>query len=295
MNRRAAIILALVAIAAAILTLAAFPQVPLSAPLFIRHDVADDGYKRLAKNPRFDAVAMIESSGKVIGSGVLVHERWILTDAHVIKDVDLAHVSIDLGEERLGATRTVVHPDYQSAKFAEAESALARKGVDLALVQLDRRIEHVEPARRTSRDAKIGQTVTLCGFGSFGTGDDLQPKTKGGIKRAGTNVIDAVGMGEGRLAVPKLYYVCDMDSVAGDRNVTGSAEPTKFEAVGTGGDSGGGVFADVDGQWSLVGIFATARYDTAQEELQAYGTLNFITRIIEAADWIDQTLQADVK
>ena len=61
--------------------------------------------------------------------------------------------------------------------------------------------------------------------------------------------------------------------------------------IGTGGDSGGSVFADVDGVWSLIGIFATTRYDTSRKVLQAYGTLNFVTRIGEVADWIDETIQ----
>lgn len=265
------------------------------AMLFVRHDTPDQRYVTLAEEPRFDSIVAILADDKVIGSGVLVAERWVLTDAHVLKGVDPATTIVASGTTTFSVESVVIHPRYEDPALASDESHVVRKGVDLALVRLSKPVNGVTPAHRTTKDVAVGSEVFLCGFGSSGTGDELQPKTQPGVKRAGTNVVDALGLGTGRSRVPALYYVLDMDSADGDRNATGDAAPTELEAVGTGGDSGGGVFARVDGEWVLVGVFATARYDTGRAELQAYGTLNFITRIVEANSWIDATMAPSAK
>lgn len=263
-----------------------------SLSIFVRHDIPNRSYEELATESRFACVAKFEAKGKVIGTGVLVHNRWILTDAHILQGMQPADLAISFGDATVKASQFVVHPDYHGPKYTNGENALVRKGIDLAMVRLTEAFTEVKPALLATEDVPIGTTVNICGYGGAGTADNLQPQWPAGVKRAGTNIIDARGLGEGDSRVPDWYDIIDMDSAAGDRNATGAAEPAALEAIGTGGDSGGGVFALSDGQWRLVGLIATARYDTSGDTLQAYGTLNFLTRITQVREWITTTCSA---
>lgn len=263
------------------------------AAMFIRHDVPDSSYLERAKAPEFGCVGRIENSGVRKGSCVLISPRWAITDAHVVQGLKATDVTGHFGSSVMSVRSTVIHPDYQSEKHKNEATGLARKGIDLALVEFDTDIAGVTPAVILVRPVKIGETITSVGFGTLGKGDVMAPVQEDDTpKRAGTNVVDAIG-GDYEGKIPDWLYVTDFDGVGAEsKNRCGDAKPTALECLGTGGDSGGGAFIQAGGKWQLVALFSTTRYfDVESRTAIAYGDISMYTRLDRFRDWIMVTVK----
>lgn len=264
----------------------------VASAIFTRHDVPDTAFLEKAKQPEFQAVVRLTKAGKSIGSGVLVAPRWVLTDAHVVKGLSPADIVVDVRGVASATEGVVLHPEYESKAHSGEATALGRKGLDIALVQLKVAVAGVIPARVSDSPCQIGSEIVQVGYGYFGLGNqDVPSENLLGQARAGTNTVDAVG-GDYGGPIPDWYLLCDFDSPDGKSSRMGSPQPTELECLGTGGDSGGGAFSLIDGEWHLVGVFSTTRYFNLETKgAPQYGNVEMFTRVDRISSWIKGVIE----
>jgi hypothetical protein len=261
-----------------------------------RHDVDPELYTSLAHDPAFASVGHLRTAaGRTAGSFVLIHPEWVLTAAHVLDDRDVDELVLELAGQRAGIRAVSRHPLYRSDRFAAHEDALFRKGIDAALLRLDRRIESVTPAALHAGTREHGLEATFVGFGTSGDAmSAIANPIAPGTKRAGHNVLDAIGGIVNDRPIPEWYLVSDFDHPDNENlNRTGSADPAALEYLAAGGDSGGGVFVREGSGWVLAGIHSTGRIaiNDSIERDGLYGSINLTLHIADIVEWIEFTLR----
>ncbi len=178
-----------------------------------------------------------------------------------------------------GVVRTVdariVHPSWTTD---------LKTGYDIALLHLATYENSVTPAVLNTATTEVGLVGTHVGFGASGTGTTGATGATG-TKRAGTNRID--GTGDLIAFNPTRLLVDDFDSPTDfGESVFGPSTPTDMEYMIAGGDSGGGLFAEVGGQNVLVGVHSfIASYDGATDA--SYGDVSGSTRVSQFITWIN--------
>jgi hypothetical protein len=163
----------------------------------------------------------------------------------------------------------------------------AEKSCDLAVIELTEDVKEITPAHLSVRFDELHSNVVGVGYGAFG----MASKSGGGLitdgrKIAGENVIDSItGY---RIHGRQTLMLCDFDHPTDKQlNVMGSPVPRPLEYIGTGGDSGGGLFRKKDGGWELVGIFSNTTYDMKRFSTSGYyGQVMGWTRVSTARSWI---------
>src|SRR5678815_410601 len=96
----------------------------------------------------------------------------------------------------------------------------------------------IAPAVLYTGTGEVGKVGTMVGYGATGTGA-TGDVTFDGLKRAGTNMIDAVAITPGK---DNRILLEDFDSGFASDNVYGSASALALESLIAPGDSGGGLF-----------------------------------------------------
>jgi hypothetical protein len=159
-------------------------------------------------------------------------------------------------------------------------------GWDMALVELEKPVPDITPAVRYRGHEELKKIITKIGYGFVGDGRDGLATPRVQERLGGNNTIDAIsGTFEGR-TFSQNVMVCDFDSPeAAGQNQFGAAEPLEFEIGGSKGDSGGGIFMEVNGQQVLVGIVSGG----LNRQLK-YGSVMALARVSAANDWIDAVL-----
>ena len=169
-------------------------------------------------------------------SGVAIDAYWILTAEHVADDGGTGNLSI--GGETYTAMETISHNTK-----------------DIALVRYDKVLPgHYNYA--TDPDF-TGSEAIMIGYGNYGvvtqtptSGWWSEPEEENpDVLRWGTNMVDAL------LPISSSYGTYDMlqTSISGTDTEQGQ-NPTPYETGVNTGDSGGGMFAEVGGEWILIGI-----------------------------------------
>ena len=203
-----------------------------------RHDVSDDEYLQLANG--YPSVGRF-INGFSNGSGVLIAPQWVLMASHNLM-FQTAPLAFEIGGE-------VYRIDWSKRHFAALPHPYAASfNHDIALAHLDRPVNNVSPAQLYVGNHELGMVVTIVGYGM--PGDGLQGVPIGGSqwhKRAGQNVIDAIGKFDGRrvtVDASGTLIFFDFDSPAGVTKAQnwfgGSDKPLALEGMTTSGDSGGG-------------------------------------------------------
>ncbi|RYD20103.1 MAG: hypothetical protein EOP88_16425 [Verrucomicrobiaceae bacterium] len=158
---------------------------------------------------------------------------------------------------------------------------------DVGLLRLSSAVTNIQAATMWRFDNQadiLGREATWVGFGLDGTGLTGQGFTP--EKRAFTNVVDGLSPAFG---LPGPSFFSDFDNPDGTTNalVSGSATPTRLEGNVTPGDSGGGVFVNVNGQSYLVGINSyTSGFSPGLNS--KYGALSGAADLWAFHDWIYQ-------
>ncbi|MEM6798704.1 MAG: trypsin-like serine protease [Planctomycetota bacterium] len=261
----------------------------------IRHDRSDALYTGLAAESRFDAVgrfSWVESSGSFLASGVLISSEWVLTAAHVVDGTNglgagISNLNFFLDGSARSAAQWIPHPNWAASG---GENNLFA-GWDIALVRLGQPITEVAPATLYTDRDELTQTATIVGFGATGTGltGATQPS---GTKRAGQNVIDAVGTNvtPGSVISPPTDRLVTIDfdqPGAPGASTLGGSTPLNLEYLTAPGDSGGGLFLESEGETRLAAV--TSLGSSFSQINSDYGDRASFTRVSSFIDWIETT------
>jgi hypothetical protein len=265
-----------------------------SAGIVIRHDRDDAAYLKLAE--QFPAVGRLANGG----SGTLIAPRWVLTAAHCTMFQET--MAFEIGGKSYPVEKWYCHPAaFPGDRRIDGDW-------DIALLHLAEPVADVEPARlyeaEAASDAEVGKVTTLVGFGRTGGGVEGAIH-EAGTKRAGQNVIDAIGGTVGDATWSRNVLLFDFDAPAGAPphspeapaypNRFGDAEPLDLECGGATGDSGGAAFIDFGEGPRLAGVFSGVSGDRMHVKSggpdNRYGVYNRLSRVATFTPWLHHVMQ----
>lgn len=269
----------------------------------IRHDRDAAKYRALGENKAFESVGEVtfdrpargDNGWRPSACAVLIAPQWVLTAGHVGNKPPMESQCYTFNGEVYRAVRVVSRPGFDPKGRGDAAALAAiSAGADLALVRLDRPVEGVKLAVRYRGKDEVGRTMTQISYGVAGDG-------KSGIKLplknerwGGNNVIDAAGGKFKDLTVTDRVLIYDFDDPDdATLNQLGDAKPVELEIGLSMGDSGGGWFIEVDGEWQLVAIQSGGLPNEGEPRTTnnpRYGSLAAGVRVSTANDWIDAVL-----
>jgi len=249
-----------------------------ASAVIIRHDVDDSRYR--VSGSEFPALADLPDEGH----GILIAPQWVVTVAHAVTD---STDQITINGVQREVDRVFIHPGYGRLPQSLVEEALASGDAskamafqaanhDIALMKLAEPVTDVEPATLYEGNDEPGKVAKLMGKGATGTGVEGQIPDgphRTTLRRAFNSITSADSLWIG--------YVFDTGSAALD-----------LEGMGGGGDSGGPVLIDVDGQWQLAGLtsWKLVEGNAAEFHTGLYGQTSYNVRLSAYTAWINATM-----
>lgn len=245
-----------------------------ASAVVVRHDVEETRYRANARQ----FPALVDFPGE--GHGVLLSPRWVVTAAHVVSH-PLGQVTIN-GLPRAVA-RVIIHPGYKPLTPAGIARALESRDAtdamrgqtlsdDIALIELVDAVSDVAPALMAESNPASGELVQILGKGATGNGETGQR----GAQRT-----------ELRYAFSHLNSV-DAKWLTYRFKRGNAAHP--LEGMSGGGDSGGPLLVQENGNWRLAAIaaFKYVEGDPTTFKPGVYGQLSYNLRVSYYRPWIAQ-------
>jgi hypothetical protein len=188
-------------------------------------------------------------------SGVAIEPKWIITAAHVVKDVRTCKISINNKEIKI--KKIIPHKDFNYDNFGEYDIALCICDDDMELTSY--------PVLYADND-EIGKICSMSGYGLHGTFETGCNKSDN-FKRAGLNIIDGLD---------KHVLICSASN----------KDKTELEFITASGDSGGGLFIDK----KLAGINSCVMAADKKPD-SSFGDESCHTRISIFRGWIQSVIR----
>ena len=218
---------------------------------------SDQAYIEYAHQSEFQSFCYFKD-----GAGTLVSESWVLTAKHVAEYLSPGD-SVFAGQHVVLVKDMVLYPESSD------------NSPDLALVELDRPIESIVPAKLPGSMPQTDSIIHIIGRGDFGTGLS-GPQRWDKIVRAATNRIDTL---------TPHHLIFQFDAPDSDRT-------TDLEGISGPGDSGGPAYQwNDDGVW-LVGVSSGQDTGDAGKE-GVYGVTEYYVNVAGFVTWIESILQGD--
>lgn len=242
----------------------------------IRHDKADQLYKDLGADAKYNPVGLIRytrdsatgtATGNYIGVGT-DGKKWMVTAAHVV-DNAIESMSVELGGKTYSVEVSSLRwrTNWESGKGDIGIGRILDPDGTLTMAPA-KYWKGRRPVPNTLDDHLIGTAV---GFGRTGTGNTGDP-TASTDKRGMKNRIDALDLKYNSGQSTMYGYISDFDNNTAAKNSLNKADfpaanfndgqvsdKTWLDLEGqlASGDSGGGLFADVGGKHLMIGIAST--------------------------------------
>lgn len=255
----------------------------------IRNDVSNAESIAFAAQSQFQSVGRIGS-----GSGVLIAPNWVLTAWHVASGYvsNPADAIFGIGGGFYSGAEV-----YNLAALGSNTSTVVTNGTDLTLIKLSTSVVGVDPASLYMGNSEVGKTVSVIGFGSGGSGTS-GASLGAGVKRGMRNTIDfyvepVPGGDPGEIqssATRTNTFISDFDDNTAANNTTGSSAWLDLEGNVAGGDSGGGLFIEENGQYLLAGISSFAGWGPSPAVPFGYGSISGFTSVSGNMGWIQNTI-----
>lgn len=245
-----------------------------------RHDRDDALYQSLANESQFQSSARLQI-GTTTCSATLINSEWLITAAHCFDNTSnpITLAFLDGGGFAF-VEEVVIHPEWSQGMLTQ--------GGDLALLRLSNPVTNVTAANLYTGSNELGAIGTGVGYGRTGTGNTGHLPGLG-VKRAGTNVIDALGSDRG---FDESILLTDFDNPLRESDSTyGSALPTDLEYQVAPGDSGGSLFIEENGQFYLAGVTSFINSIDGDPDGD-YGDMSAYTRLSDYNAWINSVIPA---
>ena len=286
-----------------------------------RHDLSWTPYYQLGANsnayesskeyPDLSIVGALISRSGALGTGTLIAPNYVVTAAHVLKNdyYEIPEKSdwefvmyYDFGDAtsvfKYQVDGIIIHPAWIARQTST--NALGdgdELGVDLALVQLNRSVGGVYPARLPSTtDDPLGERAVLAGFGTIVEGLSGSQDESNDRRVGGENTIDRSVAQVFKSGVPDNQrggvLGIDFDSPQQSHNSlsgtsidllgsgTSQANPMALEASTAVGDSGGPAFCRTNDFWRVHGVVSYGTNDSS------YGDVTVYTRLASHYEWL---------
>ena len=247
--------------------------------IVMRDDVGLTGSAAFAADAAFAGVVGLGFSGGQYCSGVLVSPTTVLSARHCGPEAgEFVRFGTDFGSPTFSANIQAV---FYPAGGTPGSPLL--NGGDLAIVTLASAVPSSIATPYLLSDATTslaGFAVATVGFGGSGIGSTGVTRFDE-VRRGGSNVLDSYGAAldsASAIAGTANIFSTDFDDLAGTSNTLGwlgsRAAATSFEATTGPGDSGGPLFIDNGGQWTLVGVLSGGTTDNS-----VYGDISWWTGV----------------
>jgi secreted trypsin-like serine protease len=223
-----------------------------------RHDVDDVHYVVLAE----DHPAIVDLLEKGDCLATLIHEKWFITAAHCAKHMKREH-TISVGGETQEVTNVYIHEDY----------GFWNDVADIALIQMEKRIQNVEPIDWYTESNERDMTVVFVGRGDTATGI--------------TGQSDAVLDGKTRIATNTIVKTTKRE-IEFVFNAPEDGAVTDLEGISGDGDSGGPALYWTGSSYKIVGL--SSYQEKRGNKLGTYGVHEFYVRVSSYDAWIQSHL-----
>ncbi|CDO59485.1 serine protease [Candidatus Phaeomarinobacter ectocarpi] len=243
---------------------------------------------------------LMGADGNNFCTGTLLNERTVITAAHcfyendksITPGLDTARVSFDavsVYADRWSEFASItLHPQYgHENNVADMQ--------DVAIITLATPVTTIPFAEIATQTPVPGTQITLVGYGTSGTGSNGSSNIDN-IRRIATNTLDIVDdidldtggptnfTSEGDTA---LIFDFDDPLTPGDSQ-TGLSTALALEGASGGGDSGGALWAMVDGRLMIIGLNNSSINLVDEARDGGYGELIVFTTVAPLTQWIDE-------